>query len=178
MPKKSFFVDIDLNKQELLQARLENRSSSPSGLVEGDAGYIYWNTTEHAPYIWDGTQWVNLLNSKNIIYTGSVLESVNVEDALEELNTKISDAGGGTVTSVGVSTPTGLQISGSPITTSGVFTITWEEAYQAYTTAESEKLANLKIIEIESDNLKVDSGDSGDTKTFTLNTKWVSDNWT
>jgi len=49
----------------------------------------------------------------------------------------------GTVTSVGVSVPTGLQVSGSPITTSGTAAITYQTGYQGYTTAEASKLSGI-----------------------------------
>ena len=43
--------------------------------------------------------------------------------------------GGGTVTSVGLTVPTGLSVSGSPITTSGTITITLSAGYSIPTTA-------------------------------------------
>lgn len=50
----------------------------------------------------------------------------------------------GTVTSVGVSVPTGFYTTGSPVTSSGSIGIVYSDGYQAYTTAESEKLADLR----------------------------------
>ena len=50
----------------------------------------------------------------------------------------------GTVTSVQVSVPTGLQVSGGPITTSGTLTISYASGYQGYTTAEASKLAGIQ----------------------------------
>lgn len=43
--------------------------------------------------------------------------------------------GTGTVTSVGLSLPTGLEVSGSPITTTGTFTVTYATGYSIPTTA-------------------------------------------
>lgn len=51
--------------------------------------------------------------------------------------------GGGTVTSVGLTLPTGLQVSGSPVTTSGTFAVTYQPGYEGYTTAEAFKLSNI-----------------------------------
>ena len=45
--------------------------------------------------------------------------------------------GTGTVTSVAMSTPTGLTISGSPITTAGTLALTWTAGYEGLTTASS-----------------------------------------
>ncbi len=49
----------------------------------------------------------------------------------------------GTVTSVAASVPTGLSISGSPITTSGTLAFTWTAGYQGYTTTEASKLSGI-----------------------------------
>ncbi|KQZ81867.1 hypothetical protein ASD64_08900 [Mesorhizobium sp. Root157] len=50
----------------------------------------------------------------------------------------------GTVTSVALAVPTGLSVSGSPISTSGTFTVTYATGYQGYTTAEADKLAGIE----------------------------------
>jgi hypothetical protein len=39
--------------------------------------------------------------------------------------------------------PTGLSVSGSPITAAGTFAVTWASGYRAYTDAENTKLAGL-----------------------------------
>lgn len=49
----------------------------------------------------------------------------------------------GTVTSVALSVPTGLVVAGSPITTSGTFTVTHAAGYQGYTTAEATRLSGI-----------------------------------
>ena len=46
-----------------------------------------------------------------------------------------SAGGGGTVTSVGLSTPTGLTVLGSPVTTSGTLAISLTTGYSIPTTA-------------------------------------------
>lgn len=49
----------------------------------------------------------------------------------------------GTVTSVAMTTPTGLTVTGSPITSSGTLALTYASGYQGYTTTEANKLAGL-----------------------------------
>lgn len=56
---------------------------------------------------------------------------------------KVTTSGGGTVTSVGLSVPTGFQVSGSPVTTSGTLTVTYDTGYQGYTSAEASKLSGI-----------------------------------
>lgn len=49
----------------------------------------------------------------------------------------------GTVTSVAMTVPTGLSISGSAITTSGTLGLTWTAGYRGYTDTEATKLAGI-----------------------------------
>ena len=51
--------------------------------------------------------------------------------------------GTGTVTSISLIVPSGLVVSGSPITSSGTFTVTYASGIRAYTTAEATKLAGV-----------------------------------
>jgi hypothetical protein len=66
-------------------------------------------------------------------------------DASGNVVVKAGGGGGGTgtVTSVGVTVPTGLAVSGSPITSSGTFGITYASGYQGYTSAEASKLSGI-----------------------------------
>lgn len=49
--------NIDLNKNELLQARFENRSGAPSSPA---LGQVYYDSTLVGFYGWNGTTWVNI----------------------------------------------------------------------------------------------------------------------
>jgi len=50
----------------------------------------------------------------------------------------------GTVTSVAMTVPTGLSVSGSPVTTSGTLGVTYSSGYQGYTTTEASKLSGIE----------------------------------
>ena len=51
---------LDLNSNELIDARLKNASSNPSG---ASAGQIYYNTNDNAIRVYNGSTWVNLSSS-------------------------------------------------------------------------------------------------------------------
>ena len=53
--------------------------------------------------------------------------------------------GGGTVSSVAMTVPTGFSISGTPITTSGTLALSYGAGYQGYTSTEATKLSGLTI---------------------------------
>jgi hypothetical protein len=85
------------------------KSSAPTLDNDGNAlltGALYWNSTDDKMYSWSGSAWV-----------------------------AITGAGGlGTVTSVGMSVPTGLTVSGVPITTAGTIALTYSAGYSIPTT--------------------------------------------
>lgn len=49
-----FLVNLDLNKNELQNARIQNLATPPANPAEGQ---IYYNTTDKMVYKWDGVQW-------------------------------------------------------------------------------------------------------------------------
>ena len=61
---RKFLVGIDLNKNELSNAVIQNLASAPSTPA---AGQIYFNTGDNELYYYDGTQWVSVLNESEVI---------------------------------------------------------------------------------------------------------------
>jgi hypothetical protein len=61
---RKFLVGIDLNKNELSNAVIQNLASAPSTPA---AGQIYFNTSDGEIYYYDGSAWVSVLNESEVI---------------------------------------------------------------------------------------------------------------
>lgn len=57
MARKIFLVDIDLNRNQLVQVRIENLATAPSSPL---AGQIYFDTTLNKLRVWSGTAWLTM----------------------------------------------------------------------------------------------------------------------
>ena len=87
---------------------LGSKSSPPTLDNDGNAlltGALYWNTSSNQLFVWDGASW----NQAAFSVSGSV-------------------------TSVGMTVPTGLTVTGSPITTSGTLAVSYSSGYSIPTT--------------------------------------------
>ncbi len=62
---RKFLVGIDLNKNELSNAVVQNLATAPASPVPGQ---IYYNTTGNTLYFYDNDSWVNVLNESEVIY--------------------------------------------------------------------------------------------------------------
>ena len=62
---RKFLVGIDLNKNELSNAVVQNLATAPSSPV---AGQIYYNTSSNTLFFYDNDSWVNVLNESEVIY--------------------------------------------------------------------------------------------------------------
>lgn len=144
---KTFLTSIDLAKNELMNASIHNLATAPAS---PKIGQIYFNTGSKIPMFWNGTAWTMFGHTTaeiNTIVRGTKLTGYTVGtnaalgtgdtvlSAFGKVQAQINAIPRGTVTSVALSVPTGLSVTGSPITSSGTLAISLTSGYSIPKTA-------------------------------------------
>lgn len=80
-----YITNIDLNKNELQNARVQNLATAPNNPV---VGQIYFDTTDKTGYIYDGTTWrdiaqiVDLSTKQDKLVSGTNIKTINGSSVL------------------------------------------------------------------------------------------------
>jgi len=114
------------------------KASAPTTDNDGNplqTGSIYWNTTTNSLWIRDGSTW----NPAAFSASGSVISFNTRTGAVTLQSSDVSGAlgftpGQGTVTSVAATVPTGLTVTGSPVTSAGTLAFSYTAGYEIPTT--------------------------------------------
>ena len=80
MALKKYLVDLDLSKNQLLNAVVQNLAAAPSSPNQGQ---IYWDTAQDSLFVWneDGSTWIDLGSSgvTNLSYTAAAADGINTQ---------------------------------------------------------------------------------------------------
>lgn len=83
---RSFLTGLNLNKNELLNARIQNLATAPSNPV---AGQIYYDTDTNQINVWNGTTWAALAAGGNVASEIQTAIDALTTDDIEEGSTNL-----------------------------------------------------------------------------------------
>jgi hypothetical protein len=143
---KKFLVNLDLAKNQILNAAIQNLSSAPSSPV---AGQVYYNTGDNRIYFWDGTAWIDMSGDIRDVIGGAGLTAatsngiitldVNVDNSTVEIATdtiRVKDGG--------ITTAKLADVSTNLTTNSGSTAVPTAAAVKSYVDANVGGLGNLE----------------------------------
>lgn len=138
MPTNLYPVNVNLNKNELQNAVIQNLASAPSNPKNGQ---IYYDTTDNTYRGYNGTEWVDLSNQGEI-YTFST--GLTETSGTVTLNKATTSALGGVIvgTNVSVASDGTISVADASTTTKGVIEIATDT--EASTGTDTTRAINAK----------------------------------
>lgn len=143
---KKFLVNLDLAKNQILNAAIQNLSSAPSSPVNGQ---IYYNTSDNRIYFWDGSTWVDMSGDIRAVLGGSGLTGsesngvvtldVNVDNSTIEIVSDVLQ-----VKNSGITTAKIANLSTDLNANSGSTALATAEAIKNYVDQVAGGLGNLE----------------------------------
>lgn len=143
---KKFLVNLDLAKNQILNAAIQNLPSAPGSPV---AGQVYYNTGDNRIYFWDGTAWIDMSGDIRDVIGGAGLTAgtsngvitldVNVDNSTVEIATDIIRVKDG-----GITTAKLANVSTDLTTNSGSTAVPTAAAVKSYVDANIGGLGNLE----------------------------------
>ncbi len=143
---KKFLVNLDLAKNQILNAAIQNLPSDPSSPVEGQ---VYYNTGDHRIYFWDGTSWIDMSGDLRSVIGGAGLTGsesngivtldVNVDNSTIEIisdTLQVKDGGITTAKIANLSTDLSLNSQSNALATA--------DAIKQYVDATVGSIGNLE----------------------------------
>lgn len=83
---KKFLVSIDLNQNELQNARIQNLATAPSSPAEGQL-YFDSSAGDKSMYFWDGTSWIDMGGDLRSVSAGTGITVSGTRDVTVALDT-------------------------------------------------------------------------------------------
>lgn len=121
---KKFLVNLDLAKNQILNAAIQNLSSAPSSPVNGQ---IYYNTSDNRIYFWDSTTWIDMSGDIRSVLGGAGLTG-NESNGVVTLDLNVDNSTVQIVSDV-------LQVKDGGITTAKIANLSTDINSNSATTA-------------------------------------------
>lgn len=121
MATNSFLSNINLNKNELQNAVIQNLNDAPSSPKEGQ---VYYSSADDTVYVWNGTSWVDALSQGDYTFKNGV---ENVEGTRDVQIKVASGANAGNVTLTANTNGLSASMAAASTSAAGVIEIATDE---------------------------------------------------